>query len=106
MTRGADGHYVLVTNVAVGARRRSGVFRSWRLGGHDEGQFLIGAFGLGAQLYDRQQASIRVAEQHADFFVRNAVVILAEERLRPCGQTSRVLRPREFPVVATTPVTL
>jgi HK97 family phage major capsid protein len=46
-----------------------------------EGTFLTGAFGLGATLYDRQQANVRIAEQHADFFVRNAMAILAEERL-------------------------
>jgi hypothetical protein len=32
-------------------------------------------------LYDREQASIRISEQHADFFVRNAIVVLAEQRL-------------------------
>ena len=48
-----------------------------------EGTALIGAFGTGAQLYDREQASIRISEQHADFFVRNAIVILAEQRLAP-----------------------
>jgi HK97 family phage major capsid protein len=32
-------------------------------------------------LYDREQASIRISEQDADFFVRNAIVILAEQRL-------------------------
>jgi HK97 family phage major capsid protein len=42
---------------------------------------LAAAFGQACQVYDREQANIRVAEQHADFFVRNAVVILAEERL-------------------------
>jgi HK97 family phage major capsid protein len=41
---------------------------------------LVGAFGLGATLYDREQATIRVADQHADYFLRNAVVILGEER--------------------------
>lgn len=46
-----------------------------------EGTALVGAFGLGAQLYDREQGNIRIAEQHSDFFVRNAVAILAEERL-------------------------
>ena len=43
--------------------------------------FLTGAFGIGAQLYDRMAASVRIAEQHADFFVRNAVAILCEERI-------------------------
>ncbi len=42
---------------------------------------LVGSFGLGAQLYDRELGNIRIAEQHGDFFLRNAVVILAEERL-------------------------
>lgn len=32
-------------------------------------------------LWDREQGNIRVAEQHSDFFTRNMVVILAEERL-------------------------
>jgi len=32
-------------------------------------------------LWDREQGNIRIADQHADFFVRNMVVILAEERL-------------------------
>ena len=42
---------------------------------------LIGAFGTGAQLYDREKANIRIAEQHEDFFTRNAIVILAEQRM-------------------------
>jgi HK97 family phage major capsid protein len=46
-----------------------------------EGTALVGAFGSGAQLYDREQASIRISEQHSDFFIRNAIVVLAEQRL-------------------------
>jgi HK97 family phage major capsid protein len=45
------------------------------------GKALVGAFGTGAQLYDREEASIRISEQHSDFFIRNAIVILAEQRL-------------------------
>ena len=44
-------------------------------------RFLVGNFSQGAQLWDREDATIRIAEQHADFFVRNMVAILAEERL-------------------------
>jgi len=81
LTKGDLGYYVLATNVAIGAQQRV-----WRQPVVDTpacpaGTFLTGAFGLGAQLYDRAQASVRIAEQHADFFIRNAVVILAEERL-------------------------
>ena len=45
------------------------------------GTFLVGAFNVAAQIWDREDASIRVAEQHADFFIKNMVAILAEERL-------------------------
>jgi HK97 family phage major capsid protein len=45
------------------------------------GTFLAGDFLRGAQLFDREDATVRVAEQHADFFVKNMVAVLAEERL-------------------------
>lgn len=44
-------------------------------------QFLTGAFRMAAMIFDREDATVRIAEQHADFFVRNMVAILAEERL-------------------------
>jgi HK97 family phage major capsid protein len=46
-----------------------------------ENRRLVGSFGLGCTLYDREQSNIRIAEQHANFFVENAVAILAEERV-------------------------
>lgn len=86
-----DGQYVMATNVAVGADTRA-----WRQPvvespAMPEGIFLTGAWGLGAQLYDRAQASIRIADQHADFFIRNAVAVLAEMRL-----ALAVKRPESF----------
>lgn len=78
---GGDGQYMLTTNIAIGLTAqvwRQPVVETVAMA---EGHFLTGAFGIGAQLYDRMQANIRVAEQHADFFLRNAIVILAEERL-------------------------
>lgn len=45
------------------------------------GNFLTGAFNLGATLYDRQQAAVTVATENQDDFVRNLITILAEERL-------------------------
>ena len=86
-----DGQYMLVTNVAVGATTsvwRQPVVETPAIA---EGSWLTGAFGIGAQLYDRQVASIRISEQHADFFVRNAIAILAEERL-----ALAVKRPESF----------
>lgn len=81
LTKDVNGQYLVAVSVALG-----GEPRLWRIPvvdtpAIDEGTALVGAFGTGAQLYDREQASIRISEQHADFFVRNAIVILAEERL-------------------------
>ena len=81
LTKDSNGQYLIAVSVAMG-----GEPRVWRMPIVDtpaiaEGTALVGAFGTGAQLYDREQASIRISEQHSDFFVRNAVVILAEQRL-------------------------
>lgn len=46
-----------------------------------EGSPIVGAFKAGASVLERQPVTILTAEQHADFFVRNLVVVLAEERL-------------------------
>lgn len=45
------------------------------------GKFLLGAFAMGAQIWDRQQAAIEVSRENSDNFVKNMVTILAEERL-------------------------
>lgn len=44
------------------------------------GKALVGA-RAGATVYERQPITVLTADQHADFFVRNLVVILFEERL-------------------------
>ena len=44
-------------------------------------EFLVGDFERAARLYDRQEANIEIATQHADFFTRNLLAILAEERV-------------------------
>jgi HK97 family phage major capsid protein len=90
LLKGNDLHYIWV-QVPTG-----GEMRVWRVPVVEttviqEGQFLMGAFGLGAKFWDRQQASVRVSEHHDDFFIRNAVAILAEIRLALC-----VYRPSAF----------
>lgn len=42
---------------------------------------LVGSFKLGATLFDRQTTTIRVGNQHSDFFTTNKVAVLAEERI-------------------------
>ena len=44
------------------------------------GTLLAGDFSK-AVLWDREQASVTVSDSHADFFIRNLVAILAEERV-------------------------
>jgi HK97 family phage major capsid protein len=91
LTKNENGTYLMAMSMQVGAEARI-----WRMPIVDtpaiaEGTALVGAFGTGAQIYDREQASIRISEQHADFFVRNAIVILAEQRL-----ALAVKRPESF----------
>jgi HK97 family phage major capsid protein len=45
------------------------------------GVAIVGAFRQAATLFDRQRTTIRVGNQHADFFTTNKVAIVAEERL-------------------------
>jgi HK97 family phage major capsid protein len=91
LTKDGQDRHLMVMSVSMGAEARL-----WRLPmvatpAIDEGYALVGSFGIGATLYDRQEGNIRVAEQHSDFFVRNAVAILAEERL-----ALAVKRPESF----------
>jgi len=91
LDKDANGQYRIATSVALG-----GEPRVWRTPlvesvAMPEGTALVGSFGQGAQLYDREQANIRISEQHADFFIRNAIVILAEQRL-----ALAVKRPESF----------
>ena len=91
LTKDGNGQYLIAVSVAMG-----GEPKVWRLPivetpAMTEGVALVGSFGQGAQLYDREQASIRISEQHADFFIRNAIVILAEQRL-----ALAVKRPESF----------
>jgi HK97 family phage major capsid protein len=81
LAKDKNGQYLVAVSVAMG-----GEPKLWRIPvvetpAMQEGTALVGAFGTGAQLYDREQASIRISEQHSDFFVRNAIVVLAEQRL-------------------------
>lgn len=46
-----------------------------------QGNFLVGAFGIGAQIFDREEASVLVSSEDRDNFVKNLVTILGEERL-------------------------
>lgn len=44
-------------------------------------QAIVGNFALGATLFDRMQTTIKVGNQHSDWFTKNMIAILAEERV-------------------------
>lgn len=65
-----------------------------------QGKFLVGNFQLAATLYDRWEARVEVSTEHADFFTRNLVAILAEERLGLAVKKALALTYGSFPVPA------
>ncbi len=76
-----QGRYVLVTNVTVGAEQRIWKNPVVATPAMQQGQFLCGAFGLGAHLWDREAANIDISTETRDLFDRNAIAIRAEQRL-------------------------
>ena len=64
------------------------VITSWSM---PESQFLVGAFRMGAAVWDRQSATVEISREHSDYFVRNLAAILCESRV---GLT--VYRPTAF----------
>ncbi|ATW62299.1 major capsid protein [Pseudomonas phage Psp6] len=47
----------------------------------DAGDFLVGSFQQGAQIWDREQINVTVSTEDRDNFVKNMVTILCEERV-------------------------
>jgi hypothetical protein len=76
-----NGAYTVAMSVAVGGEKRV-----WRLNVVDTpaitaGQVLVGAFGTGAKVYDREQVNVQVSTENRDFFERNTYTLRAEERV-------------------------
>lgn len=75
------GQYRLAISVAMGGQKVV-----WRLNVVDtvaiqEGTYLLGAFGYGAKLYDREQVNVAISTEDSDNFRRNVVTLRGEERL-------------------------
>jgi hypothetical protein len=91
LERDSYGQYRLAVSVAMGAQKVV-----WRLDVVDtvampEPNYLLGAFGLGAKLYDREAVSVALSTETNDDFLRNMVHLRAEERL-----ALEVSRPESF----------
>lgn len=90
LQKDSTGAYIWV-NVQDGGQQRM-----WRLPVIDtnaitSGEFLVGAFDMGAQVFDREDANVEVSTEDADNFTKNMVTIRAEERL-----ALAVYRPESF----------
>lgn len=86
-----NGAYTVAVSVAVGGEKRV-----WRMEVVDtpaivEGRWLLGAFGTGAKVYDREQVAVTVSTENRDNYERNVVTLRAEERL-----ALEVSRPESF----------
>lgn len=80
LLKGSDKHYIWL-KVADGVGMRMFRVPIVDTTAINVGEFMTGAITMGATVFDREDAGIRVAEQHEEFFVKNMVAILAEERL-------------------------
>jgi hypothetical protein len=86
-----NGAYTVAVSVAVGGEKRV-----WRMEVVDspavvEGRWLLGAFGTGAKVYDREQVAVTVSTENRDNYERNVVTLRAEERI-----ALEVSRPESF----------
>lgn len=46
----------------------------------DDGEVLVGAFGLGARLHDRMAVEVLISSEDRDNFIKNMLTVRAEER--------------------------
>ncbi|MFJ5143048.1 phage major capsid protein [Streptomyces sp. NPDC088707] len=88
-----NGAFRVALQVAVGAQKRV-----WRLNviestAMPDDNYLLGAFGMGAQLYDRENVSVTVSSENSDNFERGVLTFRADERL-----ALEVSRPESFVV--------
>lgn len=87
------GAFRVALQVAVGAQKRV-----WRINvvettAMPDDKYLLGAFGMGAQIYDRENVSVTVSSENSDNFERGVLTFRADERL-----ALEVSRPESFVV--------
>ncbi|WP_043636816.1 phage major capsid protein [Nonomuraea candida] len=76
-----QGSYRVAVSVAVGAEKRV-----WRLSVIDtpamiQGRYLLGAWGYGAKLFDRESVTVQASTEHGQNFIEGTVTIKATERI-------------------------
>lgn len=86
-----NGAFRVALQVAVGAQKKV-----WRINvvettAMPDEKYLLGSFGMGAQLYDRENVSVTVSSENADNFERGVLTFRADERV-----ALEVSRPESF----------
>jgi len=90
LTKGSDEHYIWV-NVTTNNGSQLWGLPVVPTNAINAGTVLVGDFERGSAIHDRQNATVRLSDSHADFFTKNLWAILAEERL-----AQSILRPNAF----------
>ena len=80
LLRTADGIYIWGSPSEAGPDRIWGV-RALMTTAEPQNTGLVGAFRAGAQVFRRSDISLSVSDSHSDFFIKNKLMIRAEERL-------------------------
>lgn len=80
LTKDAAGGYIFANPQALAGPVLWGrpVVSTKRIG---SGNFLVGAFKLAAQIFDRMDTEVRISDQDRDNFVKNMLTVRAEKRL-------------------------
>ena len=78
--KATDGHYLMISMPQDGS-----VERIWRMpviitNSMPVNNFILGDWSMGANIYDRENITVRISEHDGTDFVQNAVKVLGEER--------------------------
>jgi HK97 family phage major capsid protein len=80
LQKASDLHYIWA-NPAIAAGPQLWGRRVVTTNSIAAGKFLVGAFGMGAQIWDRQDAAVQISFENDTNFVKNMATLLCEERL-------------------------
>ena len=80
LTKATDGQYVVGNPMNAMAAQLWGK-RIVPTNSIASGTFLVGAFQMGAQIWDRMDAAVQISYEDGDNFKKNMATLLAEERL-------------------------
>ncbi|AXI91317.1 phage major capsid protein (plasmid) [Streptomyces sp. ETH9427] len=85
------GAFRVALQVAVGAQKKV-----WRINvvettAMPDEKYVLGSFGMGAQIYDRENVSVTVSSENSDNFERGVLTFRADERL-----ALEISRPESF----------